>query len=155
MLVRALVDAELRLPRWVDEQRLYGGLYVAQQARRGKAMCEKGISAADDGVSEDARMRRHQGVEAAAGEAEAEDIARPCVYENLQQQLCRQLAEADHGVPLLVAHHLATALALSTFRLERQRRRLVLERLDAVAVALADVARHLYLEAWAGPSCCM
>ena len=37
---------------------------------------------------------------------------------------------------------LAAALALCAFRLERQRRRHILKRLDAVAVAIADVARH-------------
>ena len=141
VLVRTLVDAELRLTAGVREQLLYRGLDVAEQLWHGKALGEKSIPASDDGIANCSGIGVDERMKAAIGEAEVEYVAWRQIREALQQQLSGQLAEVDNGIFLLVAHYFAPLHALGALRLERQCCRLVLEWF--VAIAVANVSRHL------------
>ena len=142
VLVRPLVDAELRLAAGRREQRLHGRVDVAQRARRGEALREEGIATGDDGGAQHARVGGDDGVQAAAGAAHAEDVARRHECERLEQQLRGQLGEADDGRLLAGAPLRPPLHARRALRLEGQRRGAVLERLVVAAGAGFGVSRH-------------
>lgn len=143
MDVRAdmLVNAEHCLMAGCNNKSLHRRLNVAEQPRDGKALCEEGVTARYHYIASHARVGSDKGVEAAAGEAEAQDVARCQARKALEEQLRGQLGEFDDGVFRLVAHYFAPLHALGARELEKQRRCPVLQWLFGFAVA--DAPQHL------------